>query len=491
MPDVTAGVGYPGGAKPAAASNPLAMVGQVLQIQGAQQALMNQQMEFKARQAMGPILQQSIDPQTGELDINKFLVHGAANPDVAWKMPEITLQMIQRQNTQADTVIKQLEANKVRYGAMGDAAASLVSAAEESAGKRVNLQNGGPGIPGISNKELASSLSNMVGENGLIDSKDAAEILTKTAGMTDQQRFDYAKRFATSALGVKDTMDKTYGAIQAHGYGGGTAFTRPNALAGTNPQVGGLTNTPTPAEMNASTAGVVPPGQPNAGAPTINPRVSVAPMVTGSGAQVPGSGQGSNITGLSPQESALQTERAKTSNDYESGLNDANTTGQENLRVLREMQDAMKEFKSGGGMEVRQRLAQLAQGVGMPQQLVDDLAGGNRGAVAEFQKLAVRYATQEMKTNMGQAQKFTNLDFSTFLKNNPTIDTDPRGLEKMFGFLEKGVWRMGQQQEYYNRWKQGERPKDFQNSGMDAFPAFWTRVLSKANAPAAATAGGQ
>jgi hypothetical protein len=150
------------------------------------------------------------------------------------------------------------------------------------------------------------------------------------------------------------------------------------------------------------------------------------------------------------------------------------------------MQSAMQQFKTGGGLEVRQRLAQLAQGVGMSQKLVDDIAGGNRGAIAEFQKLAVRYATQEMKTNMGQAQKFTNLDFSTFLKNNPTIDTDPRGLEKMFGFLEKGVWRMQQQQEYYNRWKQGERPKDFQGSGMDAFPAFWTKVLAKANAPAEA-----
>src|ERR1700731_2686733 len=303
-----------------AQQNPLGMIGQVLQIQGAQQNLMAQQMELKARAAMGPILQQSITPE-GELDINKFLVNGAANPDVAWKMPEITLQMIQRQNMQADTVIKQLEANKVRYGAMGDAAASLVSAAEEAAAKKVNLQNGGPGIPGISNKELASSLSNMVGENGLIDAKDAAEILTKTAGMTDQQRFDYAKRFATSALGVKDTMDKTYGAIQAHGYGGGTAFVRPNTLAGSTQQVGGLTNTPSPAEMNAPVAGVVPPGQPNSGAPTINPRVAVAPMVTGSGAQVPGSGQGaSNVTGLSPQEAELQKERAKTANEYEGAL---------------------------------------------------------------------------------------------------------------------------------------------------------------------------
>ncbi len=485
MADVTAGVGYPTAATQG--QNPLAMLGQVLQIQGAQQNLYAQQQEIKARQAIGPILQQSIDPKTGELDINKFLINGAANPDAAWKMPELTLQMIQRQNVQADTVVKQLEANKTRYGALGSAGAALIADAEEEAQKKVNIKTGQSGTPQLSLSKIAGAFGSMVGDNGLLDSKDVAEQLAQLSKLPDDAaRFQRVKMLTNSARDIEKVSADTYGTIAAHGYGGGTALVQNRPMIGPPQQVGNITQTPSPAEMNAPTAGVVPPGQPNAGAPTINPRVAVAPMVTGSGAQVPGSGQGSNVTGLSPQESALQTERAKTANEYESGLNDANTTGQENLRVLREMQDAMKQFKTGGGMEVRQRLAQLAQGVGMPQKLVDDIAGGNRGAVAEFQKLAVRYATQEMKTNMGQAQKFTNLDFSTFLKNNPTIDTDPRGLEKMFGFLEKGVWRMQQQQEYYNRWKQGERPKDFQGSGMDAFPAFWTKVLSKANAPAAA-----
>ena len=67
MPDVTAGVGYPGGAPPQAQQNPLAMLGQVLQIQGAQQGLYAQQQELKARAALGPILQQSIDPKTGDM----------------------------------------------------------------------------------------------------------------------------------------------------------------------------------------------------------------------------------------------------------------------------------------------------------------------------------------------------------------------------------------------------------------------------------------
>lgn len=466
-----------------APTDPLAQIGKVLQIQGLQQGLQMQQQEFKARQALGPILQQSIDPQTGELDINKFLVHGASNPDVAWKMPEITLQMIQRQNTQADTVNKQLQANGIRYGAMGSAASALVSDAEAEAATKINLnqQPGGfgsyTGTPAISSKQLASTLANMVGENGLIDSKDAAKLLTDTAHLSGAERFKAIKNFATSAMSVKDVMDKTYGAIQAHTTGGGTSFVQPNALAGSTRQTGQpLVNTPTPAEMNASTPGVDAQGR-----PTIRPRVQAAPMYGGSGAPIAGSGGASAPTGLSPQETKLQEDRAKGAVEYENALGETNTVGQENLRVLREMQDAMKEFKTGGGMEVRQRLSQLAQGLGMPNKLVDEIAGGNRGALAEFQKLAVRYATQEMKTNMGSGQRFTNLDFSTFLKNNPTIDTDPRGLDKMFKFLEQGVWRAGQQQEAHQQWKSGWRPKGFESSGIDSFPVWWTKILSDVN----------
>jgi hypothetical protein len=458
-----------------APQDPLAMIGKILQIQGAQQGLAMQQQEFKARQAMGPIFQSAIDQQTGELDTGKLML-GLSHPDVAYKAPEIMMQLIQRKNVEADTVMKQLSANKIRYGAMGDAAGSLVAQAEQDAAGKVNIATGGAGTPGITNKQMASTLSTLIGENGLIDAKDAAEILTKTAGMNDAQRFQFAKNFANSARGVDKTMGDIYGAIVAHNTGGGTALVQNRPLIGATRQVGGLETTPTPAEMNAPVAGVTPQGQ-----PTIRPRVQAAPMYGGSGAPIAGSGGASAPTGLSPQEKKLQEDRAKGAVEYENALTETNTVGQENLRVLREMQDAMKEFKTGGGMEVRQRLSQLAQGLGMPNKLVDEIAGGNRGALAEFQKLAVRYATQEMKTNMGSGQRFTNLDFSTFLKNNPTIDTDPRGLDKMFKFLEQGVWRAGQQQEAHQQWKGGWRPKGFESSGIDSFPVWWTKILSDVN----------
>lgn len=459
----------------AAAPDALTTIGKVLSIQGAQQQLVNQQMEFKARSAMGPILQQSIDPQSGELNINKFLVNGAANPDLAWKMPEITLQMIQRQNTQADTVLKELKVAQDRYKSLGGVATALQTQAMEAAKGKVGA-DGQPGKPVLSQGELTSGMSDLVSA-GLMDSKDAAEFLAKHSNLNDAQRFQLVSRVATSSRDIDKGLDAIYGAVAPVTNGAGTSLVQSSPRMGTAKTIGQVENLPSPSERNATVEVVQPDGSKK-----LVPRAEAAPMSGGLGTPAPGTPAAGGVkTALSPIDQKLQETRATAANDYDVQLTEANTAGQENLRVLREMQDALKIFKSGGGQEVRQKFATLAQSVGAPEKLVDEIAGGNRGAIAEFQKLAVRYATQEMKTNMGAGQRFTNLDFGTFLKNNPTIDTDPRGLDKMFKFLEQGVWRAGQQQEALQRWKQGERPKGYENSDISSFPAFWTKLLSKAN----------
>lgn len=398
--------------------------------------------------------------------------------------------MIQRQNTQADTVVKQLAANKVRYGAMGDAAGSLVAQAEQDAAGKVNLANGGAGTPGITNKQMASTLSTLIGENGLIDAKDAAEILTKTAGMTDAQRFQFAKNFANSARGVDKTMGDIYGAIAAHNTGGGTAFVQNRPLIGATRQVGGLETTPTPAEMNATVPGVNAQSQ-----PTIRPRVQAAPMFGGSGAPIVGSGQGaavaggpaSNVTGLSPQDTKIQEERGKGVVEYENELRNTNTAAQEQMRSLTEIRELMKKFKTGGGAEVRMQLAQAASAAGAGDKLINQIAGGDLGALQAAQKLFVKNATDNMKQNMGSAQRFTNLDFSTFLKNSGTLLTQPYGLEKVFNFMTQGAALLRHQQDAYEDWKAGHRPKEFLNgkykdSDMSSFGSYWTDMLNAARA---------
>lgn len=471
-----------------APQDPLAQIGKVLQIQGAQQGLLQQQQEYKFRQAIGPILQQAIDPKTGEIDTGKATVLGLGHPDTAWGMPAFVTQMITNGHMKADTALKEMQVAKDQWAMTTGVAQGLVTKAIENAANKGHIDpTSGKWVaaaPTLTHGEIANGLSDLVAAGGM-DSKDAAAFLTRNATSSPEQNFQMTDRIMKSGQNIDQGLARITGAIKANNLGGRTTFTQEVPATGQVNQIGNLTHRPTAEQMNAGQPGVNAQSQ-----PIVRPAAQARPFVDADGNPIPRTGpQGSgapgapaaNVTGLSPQETKLQEDRAKGAVEYENELTTVNTVGQENLRVLREMQDAMKEFKAGGGMEVRQRLAQLAQGLGMPNRLVDELAGGNRGALAEFQKLAVRYATQEMKTNMGSGQRFTNLDFSTFLKNNPTIDTDPRGLDKMFKFLEQGVWRSGQQQEAHQQWKSGWRPKGFENSGIDSFPVWWTKILSDVN----------
>lgn len=479
MPDVTAGVGYPTVAP--AGGDPLAMIGKVLQIQGAQQALQNQQMEFKARAAMGPILQQSIDPQTGELDINKFLVHGAANPDVAWKMPEITLQMIQRQNTQADTVNKTLSANRIKYGAMASALTSVIGQAEEDASKMIDLKNPGqPAKPKITSAQIASMLSGFAGENGLIDSKDIAPIMdTITKLPNDQERFAYAKRFMNSARDIEKVSADIYGAVNAHGTGGGTTFTQENRLAGTQKTIGpGLVNTPTVESMNDLKS------KPNAqGQPTPVTRADIAPMRTGSGAIMPGSGTQGGPSGLSPSETKRQDEIVKNEVDLNKSMEGVNRTE----FTLQQMEDALKGFKAGSGNAVMSKFSSFFQAAGMPREVFDAAASGSKKDLQRFENYALGLAVEQARQMFGTGQRqLTNLDLTNVLKTKINPDTDPRAIRDIMHTIRMANTQIKEKSAMYQLWKQnhqqtGEptfRPKGYEGAPLDQFQPWWNKLVS-------------
>ena len=109
------------------------------------------------------------------------------------------------------------------------------------------------------------------------------------------------------------------------------------------------------------------------------------------------------------------------------------------LQRIAQSRDALARFQSGGGAEVRAQLAQYAQAIpGMPQGVVDRLAGGDLSAVQEFQKFAAQEALQTMQQSLssdsGPQAKGNRISMELFIKNNPNITTDPRAIEKIFNF---------------------------------------------------------
>ena len=118
------------------------------------------------------------------------------------------------------------------------------------------------------------------------------------------------------------------------------------------------------------------------------------------------------------------------------------TESQALLQRIAESRDALRQFTAGGGAEQRVQLAKIAQAIpGMPQSIVDGLAGGSLSAAQQFQKYAAQEALQTMQqalaSDTGKGSQGNRISMQLFIKNNPNIDTDPNAIEKIFNFQTK------------------------------------------------------
>lgn len=168
---------------------------------------------------------------------------------------------------------------------------------------------------------------------------------------------------------------------------------------------------------------------------------------------------------------AFMADSGKNMADYEKGLNDRVTAGADLMARIGEARDLLGKIRTGGGSSVREGLAQFAQGMNLPQGMVDKIAGGNLGASQEFAKLAVQQATEQLKQAMG-GNRLAQMEFNVFQKNNPNLDTDPRAIEKIYNF-QTGL---------YNRdLAEQDALSGYKTSGNDItqFPAYWQGELAK------------
>lgn len=122
-------------------------------------------------------------------------------------------------------------------------------------------------------------------------------------------------------------------------------------------------------------------------------------------------------------------------------INNRLSESQELMKRLSESRNAITQFSAGGGAETKANLAQLAQAFGVPENIVNKIAGGNLAAVQVFQKFAAQEALQTMQqslaTDNGPAAKGNRMAMEVFIKNNPNISTDPHAIEKVFNFQTK------------------------------------------------------
>lgn len=123
-------------------------------------------------------------------------------------------------------------------------------------------------------------------------------------------------------------------------------------------------------------------------------------------------------------------------NDYQQGLTKRVLASNNYLQRSDELKQLMNEFKPGAGTQTYANIAAKLQAIGAPQGLVDSIAKGDLGAVQSFNKfLAQSVIAGVQQASGGNPTRVAEVE--NYLKNNPTVNTDPRALQRFIDFTDK------------------------------------------------------
>jgi hypothetical protein len=499
MAEIQTGM-YPTAAPP---GNLLGMVGQFAQAQNAlnQNALFQQ--TFKARQALGPLAQQSIGPD-GQMDYNKFSVLISSHPDTAWMAPDIINGIVQRQLVQSETVAKNLDIAKTKAGALGNYAGAAVAnnpngslpqnevmgvAAQIHA---LHLDGGGDPSDVI---KWAATIGHPPGKDGQPDYSTPYDPKLAHKQLTQMQ---IAQQTAAETLGQtrEDYTTK---------FGGGTQVGTRNKFTGqvtpsTGPgiQPGGVVpETAGPGFETTTTTGanagqqqkttVGQPLPPTPGRPGIESLMlpgkdqsRVAPGGGSGGPPNPAAPYGvpSQTTALSP----VQSGQLKGTADYIDNLRNTVSSMKDQMQQIGEMKGALAKFDPNAGTEARMNMAGYLRTLGASPEVYNAVVGGDPkealNAAQEFQKLSMQNATQQMINLLKGQGRLAVAEFIASLKNNPNVNMTREATQKIFDFTQRIYNLNSEELNGYEKWS---APAAQGGYGRDPvqFRSSWNNIMRK------------
>jgi hypothetical protein len=142
------------------------------------------------------------------------------------------------------------------------------------------------------------------------------------------------------------------------------------------------------------------------------------------------------VSGLNP----AQAKGIENFGDYQKGLTARVGASNQFMTRSAELKELLTEFKPGAGSSTLQGVAQKMQALGAPQDLVDRIAGGDLSAAQSFNKFLAQSVIAGIRQAAGGDQTRV-AEVENYIKNNPSIDTDPRALKRFIDFTEKQASR--------------------------------------------------
>jgi len=414
-----------------------------VQLQTEQQERLN-----RAQVGIGQLMQQHIDPATGDVDMNKFLVDAAQHPDVAVMFPAITKDALANKLTTAQILGAQIDNAAKQQSFLANTAASYADKFAKT-GTKPSWQD----IASIyAEAQSAGVVSRDQALQGLLFAKQSGqqpEVLIRNLGARSAQGLQMLEAAGQTTKYLQELV----------------ATQTPEGVPGQ------ITRGQALGQM-----GVTPPQDVTGGASA--PRSGQMAREGESPSAPPSATTGMLRTGQSPEEQAAiapyrqYQEGQGPMRDFETMINSKAETAQSVLQRLEETEKVINKFKSGPLTKARFEAAKLARGFGLDN-LAERMIGGDLGAAQEFEKLTTRNAFEELKTALGGQGRFTNLEVENFMRSNFNLETLPEAIQDMMNFTKKMVDLADQQQTAFSHYKK----KSFANKrDPDSFnPGYFSQ----------------
>jgi hypothetical protein len=362
------------------------------------------QQTFAARKAMGPLAQASIDPETGQMNYNKFAMLISSHPETAWMAPDIINKLVERQLTQAHIVNAHLEAESKKRDVINGAIGGLVVKGDDVG--PIDLMHA------LASPEMSE----------FVPPQQAAALVAsapKKGPLLTQWIQQHAVQNAQAAEALKFVKGQYHETTDMDGNKQGT-FVSP------------LTSTASQVMMGGSAGGAGGAAAPSAGFPAPG-----SPDTTGTGA--PGSAPAAArpmTTELGPMRQEMLKDVAKYGDDVANRAQ----TAQGLKTLMAQVRDYLPKFQQGGGQEFRARLSQLAQAAGVDQKFIDTYInqgslGDKQAAIKMFFGIGSQIAAQLIHSSGG---RLTQTEWAqTLNRGSPNIDLDPRAIKNILGSMDE------------------------------------------------------
>lgn len=423
-----------------APQNPLTMVSEYARANNAMNQARAFEREFRARDALGPMLKASIQ-QDGSIDTAKLFQMVAAHPDTGWKLPDLVEGFLRNQLTTARIANANLEIAGKHTANLRDINTMMVTKAMEEAGGDAKQAR-------ISRDDYLAGMARGI-PLGLYTAKDLTSIMLgmdigpkknpDEEAQQGRQIFQHAFATANSASQANETINKTLGLgntpVDVYDQDSGQIVTRPAWQAY---QMMG------PVAGKSGTAAMAGAGGPAAGAPA----AGGAPALPGGGPQVPGAAPGAAPgapagpgAGFVKAPSKFTQDLQGKFTDYYGNLQAAAAKSTNIIQVINELRESIQHHGLGPGMLAADTVARFFSAVGM-QDTADRIVGGNRGALVDTEKqtlaLAVGNLRQQLLASAGEgsAGRLAVVEFQKYIEANPNILTDRRAFERMLSYAD-------------------------------------------------------